>query len=74
MSGDISFVDGQWFLRDPSGTWHLSSRDDNAVFYEMYDGADFSAQSMLPKVVTKLVNEIEHLRGKLIKEAVDGKS
>ena len=21
---DIIAVDGQWFMRDPSGTWHLS--------------------------------------------------
>ena len=72
MSDALS-VDGQWFMRDPSGTWRLASRDSvngRHVFYEMYDGADFSSQSMLPKVVTKLVNEIERLRGKLIKEAV----
>ena len=73
MNNDIVAVDGQWFMRDPSGTWRLASRDSvngRHVFYEMYDGADFSSQSMLPKVVTKLVNEIERLRGKLIKEAV----
>lgn len=68
MSVDISFVDGQWFMRDPSGTWRLASREDGAVFYETYDGAGFSSQSMLPKIVTKLVNEIERLREKFIKE------
>ena len=84
MSVGISFVDGQWFMRDPSGTWRLASRDSvngRQVFYEMYDGADYSSQSMLPRIVTKLVNEIERLRGKLgeesvnrIKEIVNGES
>lgn len=71
MSSDITAVDGQWFMRDPSGTWRLASRasvNGRHVFYEMYDGADFSSQSMLPKIVTKLVNEIERLREKFIKE------
>jgi hypothetical protein len=47
----------------------------------MYDGADFSSQSMFPKIVTKLVNEIDRLREKSasesvgqIKEIVSGKS
>jgi hypothetical protein len=54
-------------MRDAGGTWRLASREDldgRWVFYEMYDGADFSPQSMLPKIVTKLVDEIERLRGK----------
>ncbi len=81
---DIIAVDGQWFLRGVDGTWRLASREDldgRWVFYEMYDGADFSSQSMLPKIVTKLVNEIERLRGRSasesvspIKEIVSGKS
>jgi hypothetical protein len=81
---DIIAVDGQWFMRDAGGTWRLASREDldgRWVFYEMYDGADFSSQSMLPKIVTKLVDEIERLRGKLasesvskIKEIVNGES
>ena len=73
MNNDIIAVDGQWFMRDPSGTWRLASRDSvngRHVFYEMYDGADYSSQSMLPKIVTKLVNEIERLRGKLGEESV----
>jgi len=81
---DIIAVDGHWFLRGADGTWRLASREDldgRVVFYEMYDGADFSAQSMLPKIVTKLVNEIERLREKSaiesvnrIKEIVNGES
>jgi len=65
---DIIAVDGQWFLRGADGTWRLASRellDGRWVFYEMYEGADFSAPSMLPKIVTTLVNEIERLRKKL---------
>jgi hypothetical protein len=84
MSSGILAVDGQWFMRDPSGTWRLASMEfinGRSVFYEMCDGADFSAQSMLPEIVTKLVNEIERLREKSaeesisrIKEAVNVKS
>ena len=76
---DIIAVDGQWFMRVADGTWRLASRRGH-IFYEMYAGADYSSQSMLPKIVTKLVNEIERLRGELgeesvsqIKEIVNGK-
>ncbi len=71
---DIIAVDGQWFLRGADGTWRLASRSNvngRPVFYEMYEGADFSAQSMLPKVVTKLVNEIKRLREKSASESVN---